>query len=454
MQTTLLSKITRALASLLLLTTPLCADPVHQLAGIAVGPDATVALAVEGSVAPTNVFRNYFDLVPIEASSDLSDLKGWSTVVTLLRTNLITNSISFSDPLPVRGSRQFYRASLNQWHTPLRQTTGPYSVGVTSRLVTDSSRTNRFGYRTNSSFMLMFWYPATPHPQATPAPYEHPLIAANRDYWSGSVSRLTGFVSHATLDAPALVQPLDKFPVVIYSHGLDTAAGRGVRTENTGRCLELTSHGFVVVSLDHDDTFATVFPGDVLLRGRNTDAFSHELWSHTNRLTDINFVIEHLAAVNATDPILAGRLDLDHIGIMGWSFGGGISADSLRLNEKIRAAAFFDGYLSARPDLQKAGLQKPFLATCSPTSGGYDEALPLFKKAVADAYILQIKGAVHEDFTDAEWLISPNAASRSRAIAIDACTVAFFEKHLAGMDDHLLDNPSAKFSEIASFSRK
>jgi dienelactone hydrolase len=439
------------LASAFLLTRDLQSAPDHQLTGIAVNPDDTVILRVEGSVASSNVFRSYFDLASVEASADL---KNWTTVATLLRTNLASNAVSFSDPLPLAVERQFYRLSSNQWHTPLRKPTGPYGVGTTTRLVTDASRTNRFGYKTNSSFMLTYWYPTTPQLSAIPVPYEHPLIAGSRDYWGSSVSRMTGFVAHATSDAAILSGPAGKFPVILYSHGLDSSSGRGVRTENTARALELTSHGFVVVSLDHDDTYGTVFPGDVLIRGRNTDAFSHVIWSHTNRLTDVNFLIDHLVEVNSTDPLLASRLDLDRIGIMGWSFGGGVSADSLRLNNRIRAAALFDGYLSARPDLLKAGVQKPVLITCSPTSGGYAEGLPLFTKATQDAYILQIKNAAHEDFTDTEWLASPTAASRARAAAIDACTVSFFKKHLAGVDDHLLDNPQGSLNEVTSFARK
>jgi hypothetical protein len=451
MQTTILSKICKILTAALFLTRAVQSAPVHQLTGIAVNPDDTVVLKVEGSVPATNVFKTFFDLVPIQASADF---QSWTTVTTLLRTNLTTNSVSFSDPFQLSASRQFYRAASNQWHTPLRKPTGPHAVGTTTRLVTDPSRTNRFGYKTNSSFMLTFWYPTTANLQATPDLYEHPLIAGNRDYWSGSVSRMTGFVSHASSDAPILENGGAKFPVIIYSHGLDTSSGRGVRTENTARILELTSHGFVVVSLDHDDTFGTVFPGNVFVRGQNTDAFSHVIWSHTNRLTDINFLVAHLDEVNSTDPILAGRLDLDHLGIMGWSFGGGVSGDSLRLNDKIRAAAFFDGYLSARTDLLKYGLQKPYIALCSPTSGLYGDNSFLFKKSSTDAYILQIKDAAHEDFTDTEWLISPTAASRARAAAIDACTVSFFKKYLTGTEDHLLDNPQAIFPEIISYSRK
>src|SRR5580765_5455829 len=115
------------------------AEPTHELTGIAVNPDHTVVLTAEGSVTTTNVFRNYFDLVPVQASADFTH---WATIATMLRTNLATNSVSFSDPLPVATAFQFYRTASNQGHTPLRKPTGPFAVGTTTRLVTDPYRTN------------------------------------------------------------------------------------------------------------------------------------------------------------------------------------------------------------------------------------------------------------------------------------------------------------------------
>ncbi len=444
------TKIQMLLFSLLFCTPASKAEPAHRLTGITLITNQTVVLTAEGSVAATNVFRNYFDLVPVQASGDLGS---WTTVNTMLRTNLTTNSISLSDPLSSSGRFQFFRAASNQWHTPLRKPTGPFAVGTTTRLVTDSSRTNRFGYKTNSSFMLTFWYPTARQIDATPAPYMHSVLASNKTYWSSFITRIPSFVSHAIADAPMSDGAGQPFPVIIYSHGLATDSGRGVRTENTGRCLELTSHGFIVVSLDHNDTFGTVFPGDNLVLGKATDAFANELWSHTNRLRDIDFVIGQLSEMNTNDPILANRLDLTRIGMMGWSFGGGVAADSLRVNEKISASALLDGYLSARADLKKLGVQKPVLAMCSPTSGGYDEGLALFNKTTKDSYLLQIKNSAHEDFTDAEWLISPSDNSRRRAVAMDDCAVSFFKKYLQNSDDHLLDNPSATYAEVISFKK-
>ncbi len=433
-----------------LLCGPLLASASHQLSDIRFDTNGAVVLGLEGFVASTNVFRNFFDIVPVQGSPDFS---GWSAIATLLRTNLTSNVVSFSDPLPLGGPRQFFRASQTQWHTPFRKPTGSFGVGMTERLITDRSRSNRFGYPTNSSFMLTCWYPAALPPEASPAPYMHPLLASNQSYWPGQAARTAAFVSHATADAPVAAGAGLRLPIILYSHGLGSTYGLGSRKENTERAVELSSHGYVVISLDHTDTFGTVLPGDRLLLGK-LDAFSDTEKFHTNRLADINFVLDQLPEINRTDPLLASHLDLDHVGIMGWSFGGGVAADSLRLNANIQAAALLDGFLTARPDLLKGGVQKPLLAACSPSSGLYGDNFSLYVRSSQNQYLLQIKDTVHESFTDYSWTFQAQPANRSKAAAIDRCVVSFFNKHLFGVDDGLLDNPMAVIPEVILFKKK
>ncbi len=88
-----------------------------------------------------------------------------------------------------------------------------------------------------------------------------------------------------------------------------------------------------------------------------------------SRLQDVHFLLGELSQLEQSDPLLANRLDLDHIGIMGWSFGGGTAAEACRTNGQIKAVGLLDAYLDPLPDLLSLGLQKPFLAMNSPSSG-------------------------------------------------------------------------------------
>jgi hypothetical protein len=63
--------------------------------------------------------------------------------------------------------------------------------------------------------------------------------------------------------------------------------------------------------------------------------------------------------------------------------------------------------------------------------------------------------ASHRTFADwAAWLSSPNETSRRAAVAMNACIVSFFKKHLTGIDDNLLDASASRYPGVLGFSRK
>ena len=112
-----------------------------------------------------------------------------------------------------------------------------------------------------------------------------------------------------------------------------------------------------------------------------------------------------------------------------------------------------DGYLESAPVLLRVGLAKPFLGMNSGVL--ISENTTLFNKSPKDAYLLSINGAVHESFTDSvAWIVNPVALSRRRAQAMNVCLVSFFNKHLMGVDDQLLENPGATYPDVVSFHKK
>jgi len=335
--------------------------------------------------------------------------------------------------------------------TPFPPPTGTHVVGTCARLLTDPSRSNRFRVATNSSFLVTVWYPAQAESgsftRAAFAPYCARPLAERGAYWGGLTNRVPALLSRARTHAPLAGSPTP-FPVVLYSHGLGDKEGRAVRTENTEKAQQLASHGFVVVACDHTDTYGTVLPPDRLVLGGNVWSFDFL----EDRVRDVAFLLDRLAQWNVDDPVFKGQLDLDRIGIMGWSWGGCTAAEACRREPRLKAAVLLDGYFRSVPTLLTSGLAKPVLAMT--TTNGSPDNTTLFDHSHRDAYQLCIRGATHDTFTDCAWIVNASAASRQQALAMNACLLSFFNKHLRGTDDGLLNDPGSLHPDVISLRKK
>ena len=63
----------------------------------------------------------------------------------------------------------------------------------------------------------------------------------------------------------------------------------------------------------------------------------------TNRAEDIRFVLDETAKWNTNDPMFKGHLDLDQVGIFGFSFGGGTTSAACAQEPRIKAGLSLDG---------------------------------------------------------------------------------------------------------------
>ena len=282
----------------------------------------------------TALFGPYYDLYPLEASSNLVD---WAPLVTLQRTNTALDTLRFVDTDAPEFSQRFYRTPTNALATPDPQPTGPYPVGTFSMLLTNTNRSN-------AKFMVTFWYPAVAQAGVLPAKYVEPQVAVGEivttyQYGEGtSAAKSTAFFSHSLSNAP-LATNLPAYPVVLY----DPGAG-GHRRENTDKAEDLASWGYVVVGLDTSDTPVSVFPNGTVVYGQG---IAHTIVRFDaaieGRLLDMQFVLDELESLNASDPRLGGRLDLDKIGAFGWSLGGATAAQLCLRDPRCKAGAGIDG---------------------------------------------------------------------------------------------------------------
>lgn len=426
---------------------------VHRFGAITSHSDRTISLELLGGSPPT--FLSYFDLYPLETSTNLVD---WTPLPTLVRTNLATNALVYLDADASGFGHRFYRMPTNQLFTALAKPSGPFAVGRTTRMLTDTSRTNRYLIATNSSFMITIWYPAEPTPGVLPGAYIDPQLATPLAEphvgSSGDVaSRLAGFFAFSLPDIPVALAG-SPYPVVIYSHGYTFH-----RQENSEKLEELASHGFVAVAMDHIDCRTTVYPDGTAVRGNFIDP-PPEAELNTavaGRLADDRFVLEALAQLNTSDVLLAGRLDLNRLGALGWSLGNSDLGALAQTDIRFKGIVMLEGYLQGAPglfdQLLQQGLRLPLL-------GMYRENLglaPLFDQAISnatqDTYFSLLHVTSHFAFKD---LTEANLATdsvRSGAAAIRACTLSFFNKYLKGQDDHLLDNPTNQFPVLFNYVR-
>jgi dienelactone hydrolase len=280
--------------------------------------------------------------------------------------------------------------------------------------------------------------------------------------------------THASLGAH-LATGQEKYPVVIFTPGI-----KGRRNHNTVQAEELASHGFLVVGIDHPySSEVVIFPD-----GRKVQsAINH--FSPTDltpnqvelsiRVADVHFVLDQLESLNGNDSenIFTNRIDLTRIGILGHSFGGAVASEVCLTEPRAKAGINLDGFIYGKS--LSDGFGKPFLFLCDdgpiPTSAEVDAATGAnkewlkfvhdncgsIKRGLSDihGYWATIKGAKHWDFCDSPLYCPIKLISGAGPISYDRATqvinayiVSFFTKHLKGVDNHLLDNPSDIFPEV------
>jgi len=203
---------------------------------------------------------------------------------------------------------------------PDPETPGPYATGVTTTLLVDPSRTDP---ATNGPRTLVteIWYPATDDSRTLPKNRLLDFFFKGTDPTIGAVLKLAFNTDLEALDKTfqnfsvrdARVRD-GVFPLLLFSHG-----NGGLRTQNAFWCEHLASHGYIVVSPDHTGNCGITSIGGELVpfnpQGREQSA--------TDRPKDLSFLIDVMERMNkGGDSRFFGKLDLDHIGVAGHSFGG------------------------------------------------------------------------------------------------------------------------------------
>ncbi len=366
----------------------------------------------------------YLDLYPIEISTNLHD---WRLLTTLVQTNADTNRVVYADRGAAPG--RFYRTPATNLFAISPPPTGPYAVGTFDRVFTDASLSNRYGIETNNSFVVTFWYPGTREPGRLP----ERILDSELSSRFGAYAAL---IHNDVFKDLSLAADRMAYPVVIYSCG-----GGGFRRDNSILAAELASYGFIVLSADHEDCPYTQLPDGSPAQG--TLAMDSPL-TYEFRYRDTRLILDHLAALNETDDMLRGRIDLNRIGMCGWSIGGVCAAQACLEDSRVKAGVLLDpGLISMVEDLLGVGIAKPLLVI----TGEFVDGFELFNLATGPAYWLHIEGSVHRNMSVMPLFDGGNSARRLSQVLL-AYAISTFNKFLQGENDLLLEGPSPFYPEV------
>lgn len=318
--------------------------------------------------------------------------------------------------------------------------TGTLPIGTTRWVVADPSRDETFAPGRKREIEIIAWYPRAAGTTGDTAPYmrdsmEEALSFARLAKLGDAFSRLVAVSTHAVLDAEPARSP-ERFPVIVFQHGYT-----GLPGSHTALMEDLASHGWAVLNVIHpyeataaklaDGTIVTftgeknaMRPGvmDVLnewgpegatmdkVTAAATDAEKEQLMrgylttlKHTPQVVarwtqDARFALDHLPKTGAAGR-LAARLDSQRLGAAGHSMGGVASAQFCLEDRRCKAALNLDGIPQYGPMIDSK-MPAPFLMVYSGRAGRAGASDIIYKRAAAKYYRVDVKDAMHLDFTD------------------------------------------------------
>jgi predicted dienelactone hydrolase len=246
---------------------------------------------------------------------------------------------------------------------------------------------------------------------------------------------------------PAATTPgtITPAPVVLFSHGLG-----GARDNNPYLGKHWSARGYVVVFLQHAGSDDSVWRNKPLAERLAALRAAADATNFLHRTKDVPAVLDQLAAWNGEsgDP-LAGRLDMDHVGMSGHSFGAvttqAVSGQSFAgqaqpfTDQRIKAAIMFSPSSPRRGTADDAfgAVAIPWLLMT-----GTEDTAPIGDQTVesrlkvfpalpaGEKYELVLDGAQHSAFGDRALPGDRGERNPNHHRAILAISTAFWDAYL------------------------
>ena len=271
---------------------------------------------------------------------------------------------------------------------------GPFPVGVQTITLQDSSRTSPSG-EGSRTLITEIWYPSVSHADdaetVTYDMWENLPDSLKEDIPRDALGSLpTAAVRDADLD-----KTHGPYPVVVFSHGKG-----GIRMQSTFFTVMLASHGYIVLSADHEgDTLVELLEeGDVVV-STTVDSF-------IDRPVDASFLVSYMEDLEEGD-FFYGHANMEQVGIVGHSFGALTAFRTAGYDARIRAVA---AHTPVGYGLVNAGLEvspEDFGIPVMLEAAGMDETLPaeehagsMWDHVLPPRYYLTINRAGHFTYSD------------------------------------------------------
>jgi dienelactone hydrolase len=254
--------------------------------------------------------------------------------------------------------------------------------------------------------------------------------------------------------------------------------------DNTFTLANLASHGFVIAALDatifdpwvdngiDDNSCKTEHGFNASAARQDTKLAEHRVRRLAEKVSAFLNSLHSLRSDYRTGA-LGERMDLQRVGILGYSFGGAVAAESALKDRRIVAAANLDGPVYGAA--ATTGVDAPYLLmlsdsarpaiACARTTQPYPRFTPPMAAKVFDAarrqarrpksHIIRIAGAKHQDFSDRLMLRSPGSLwlrpsqpnARIHAI-ISAYILSFFKTYVANEQHPLMCVRHSPYREV------
>jgi predicted dienelactone hydrolase len=361
--------------------------------------------------------------------------------------------------------------------------TGPFAVGRTVQDWTDSVAFDTLAPNpgTKRELLVWIWYPSAANQSAAdaylPTQLRPKASDAAANIWTLLTRDLANVHGHSARD-PDVSPRAPSYPVVIMR------AGASAPVVNYSTLAEdLASYGYVVVGFDAPyRTSRVVLPdGRMIVRTEENnpeicvapDAAQMDRCASrvmTAWTGDIAFVLDRLAALNASDPSgrFTGRMDMNRVGVFGHSFGGAVAAEFCHEDSRCKAGIDIDG--APHGTVVKAGLSQPFMFLLSDHGNESDaqsvqirsDIQSIYDRMPADRRLrVAIHGAFHFTFSDDGALLKSGIVrgglralgrlgmSGRRQLAVTTyCVHSFFDAYLKGMNGGRWDISRNAYPEL------
>ena len=362
--------------------------------------------------------------------------------------------------------------------------TGSFSVGTRVFNWEDNKREEWFTEKEGDfrKIVVQVWYPTgaatgDPEPYLDYAHHRVKPISEQVELPPFMIKHIQDVNSNSYLNA-ALKSATESYPLVIFSHGLG-----GMRMQNTIQMEELASKGFIALAMDHPfDANITVFNdgssadyrsgivGEVTteefwdirlpqintrvedvsyvldhikeIQADNDDFWNIRLPQINTRVADVSFVLDYIKDIQGGDDSFWNMIDLERVGIMGHSFGGGTAIVASSRDTRLDACIALDGWLvPIEQSIIKSGLKVPFLfmgQTYWANPLNYENLDALIAASTASAEKLILDGTKHFDYSDtpqfnsasSKFGVSGTMDLDELRILLNSRIVSFFELNL------------------------